>query len=366
MTKKRILLTGGGSGGHVVPLVAVAEELKRLAGDRIKIFYIGPREKLNEEFENREIKVYRIAGAKWRRYFDPRNLIDIPKFFISFFQALFRIYFIMPDVVFSKGGTGALPVVLAARFYFIPVMIHDSDSVPGLVSKISSRFAKKIFISFKTAASYFPKKEVELVGNPIRTEIIVNRPPNTEVAKTRIRLKPEEPLVVFLGGSQGAAAINDFVFNNFEKLVSFAQIFHQVGTTSLNEAERLQNLNERYRYGGFIDAEQMKAVLAAADVVVSRAGSAAIFEIASFGKPAILIPLPEGAGNHQKINAYEYERSGAAIVIEQSNLSLGIIKLEIEKILNNPAVRENMSQAARGFSKPEAAEVIAKRILEFT
>jgi len=363
MKRKRILLTGGGSGGHVSPLLAVAEELKRLAGSEIKLFYIGPRDNWNEEFENVEIKVYKIAGAKLRRYFDPRNLIDIPKFFIGFFQALFRLYFLMPDVVFSKGGTGALPVVLAARFYFIPVVIHDSDSIPGLVNRVSSRFAKKIFIAFRTAANYFPGKEVELLGNPIRTSLIVNRPPSTEVAKTRIGLKPEEPLVVFLGGSQGAVPINDFVFNNFEKLISFTRIFHQVGTINLNEAERLRNMNERYRYGGIIDAEQMKAVLAAADVVVSRAGSAAIFEIASFGKPSILIPLPEAASDHQRLNAYEYARNGAAIVIEQNNLSLGIIKLEIEKILNNPAVREEMSRAAQGFAKPEAAEAIAKRIL---
>ncbi len=370
--KKRIVLTGGGSGGHVYPLLAVADELRRLAPDgdssrreKLKLFYVGPRDSWSEEFESREIKIYRIAGAKLRRYFDPRNLIDIPKFFIGFFQALVRLYFLMPDLIFSKGGTGALPVVFAARFYLIPVIIHDSDSIPGLVNRISSRFAKKIFISFRTAADYFRGREVELVGNPIRLEMLLSRPPSTETAKTRIRLKSEEPLVVFMGGSQGAVPINDFVFGNFEKLAAVAQIFHQVGTINLNEAERLQNSNDRYRYGGLLDAEQMKAVLAAADVVVSRAGSGAIFEIASFGKPSILIPLPEAASDHQRVNAYEYARNGAAIVIEQSNLSFGIIKLEIEKILNSPAVREEMSRAARSFAKPDAAEVIAQQILGF-
>lgn len=362
--RKRILLTGGGSGGHVFPLVAVLDEIRRFAGGDIKVSYIGPRHKLNEEFEKREIKVYKILGAKLRRYFDLRNFIDVPKFFISFLQALFKLYFLMPDLVFSKGGTSALPVVLAARFYFIPVVIHESDSVPGLTNRLSAHFAKKVFISFRTAINYFSPKKTELVGNPIRLEILTNRVQNTEAAKTRIRFKPEEPLIVFLGGSQGAEHLNEFVFNNFKEIISFTQVFHQVGADNLNHAERLRNSSERYRYGGFLNAEEIKSVLAAADVVVSRTGSGAIFEIASFGKPAILVPLPESAGDHQRVNAYEYERSGAAIVVEESNLSWGILKLEIEKILNESGLKEKMSQAALSFAKPEAAEMIVKRTLE--
>jgi len=364
MKKKRILLTGGGSGGHISPLLAVAEEIRRQDSE-VLIYYLGPKSKFNEEFLPLGIKVYKVAGAKLRRYFDPRNFIDIPKFFYGFFQALLKIYFIMPDMVFSKGGTGALPVVLAARFYFIPVLIHDSDSVPGLTNRTSSRFAKHIFISFKTAEAYFPKAKTELVGNPIRTEILTNRPSDSESAKALLGFNKEEPLVVFLGGSQGATRLNDFILDNFEELISFTQVFHQVGDGNLNEAEKLKNSGKRYRYGGFIGAEEMKLALSAADVVVSRAGSAAIFEIASFGKPAILVPLPEAASDHQRVNAYEYERSGGAVVLEENNLSWGILKIEIEKVLANPETRERMSLAAKAFAKPGAAELIARRILEF-
>lgn len=364
MQGKRILLTGGGSGGHIFPLVAVLEEIKRLATKETEIYYIGPNHELNEEFKKRGIKVYEVASAKLRRYFDPRNFIDIPKFFIAFLQALFRLYFLMPDLVFSKGGTSALPVVLAARFYFIPVIIHESDAVPGLTNRFSARLAEKIFVSFRAAAKYFPEKKTGLSGNPIRTEMLINRPVSGEAAKAKLGLKADEPLVIFLGGSQGAERLNNFVFVNFQKLVSFTQIFHQVGNSGFNEAEELKKSNLRYRYIGTSGAEELKLALAAADIVVSRAGSGAIFEIASFGKPAILVPLPESASDHQRVNAYEYARNGAAVVIEENNLSLGIVKSEIEKILKNPAMREKMSQAAREFAKTEAADIIAKFVLK--
>lgn len=370
--KKRILLTGGGTGGHIYPLLAVADEIKKITREGAKLFYMGPRYSLNEEFEKRDIKIRLIASSKLRRYFDVRNFIDIPKFFFSIIQALFRLYFLMPDVVFSKGGPGALAVVFVARFYLIPVIIHDSDSVPGLTSRLSSRFARKIFIAFKTAASYFPRKKVELVGNPIRQELFMDRPPDMAGAKARLRFSSHEPLLVFLAGSQGATRINSFVFDNLEQLLGIAQVYHQVGEGNLNDARGFvkfffkdkETLRGRYQFAGLLDTEHMKLVLSAAELVISRAGSGAIFEIASFGKPSILIPLRGAANDHQRINAYEYARDGAAEVVEEANFTFGIVRAQMENILHGGEIAHRMSDAAKRFAKPEAAEAVAKRIVE--
>ncbi|MCP6719784.1 MAG: UDP-N-acetylglucosamine--N-acetylmuramyl-(pentapeptide) pyrophosphoryl-undecaprenol N-acetylglucosamine transferase [Patescibacteria group bacterium] len=371
--KKRILLTGGGTGGHIYPLLAVADEIKRMTQGEVEILYLGTKHTLNEEFVKRDIQVYRVASSKLRRYFALANFIDIPKFFFSFFQALFRLYFLMPDVIFSKGGPGALAVVLAARFYFIPVIIHESDAVPGLTNKISAIFTKRIFIAFKTAASYFKASKTTLVGNPIRHELFLNRPPDMEGAKARLRFDSKKPLVLFLGGSQGAARLNTFVFDNLEGFLNVTQVFHLVGEGNIKEAQEFVkfffkdkgDLQGRYQFAGFLDAERSKIVLTAANVVVSRAGSGAIFEVASFGKPSILIPLPEAASDHQRINAYEYARGGAAVVIEETNFTFNVVRIQIENLLKDAEAVRRMSEAARNFAKPEAAEIIARQIVEF-
>ena len=371
--KKRILLTGGGTGGHIYPLLAVADEIKRMTQGGVELLYLGIKHILNEEFVRRDIRVHRITSSKLRRYFALANFIDVPKFFFGFFQALFRLYFLMPDVVFSKGGPGALAVVLAARFYFIPVMIHESDSVPGLTNKISAIFSKRIFIAFKTAVSYFKISKTVLVGNPIRHELFLNRPPDAAGAKALLKFNSKEPLVVFMGGSQGAIRLNTFVFDTLEGFLSIVQIFHLVGEENVKNTEEFvkfffknkENLRSRYQFAGFLDAERFKVLLTAADVVVSRAGSGAISEIASFGKPSILIPLRGAAGDHQRINAYEYAREGGAVVIEEANFTFNIVRIQIENLLKDTEAVRRMSEAARNFAKPEAAEIIARQIVEF-
>jgi UDP-N-acetylglucosamine--N-acetylmuramyl-(pentapeptide) pyrophosphoryl-undecaprenol N-acetylglucosamine transferase len=145
----RVLLTGGGSGGHVYPLLAVADKIRELGGADVMVSYLGPKSRYDAEFGQRDIAVYGLASSKLRRYMDVGNILDVPKFIFGLCQALYRLYLLMPDVVFSKGGSGALPVVLAAKFYFIPILIHESDSVPGLTNRFSAPFAKRIGVSFE-------------------------------------------------------------------------------------------------------------------------------------------------------------------------------------------------------------------------
>ena len=371
---KRILLTGGGTGGHIYPLIAVAEELYYLANQKqeIEIRYFGPTSNLEKEFAVIGIKTERIASSKWRRYSSLKNFIDIPKFILSFFQALWKVFWFMPDITFSKGGTGSLAVVLASRFYLIPVIIHESDSVPGLTNLLAARFAQKIFISFKKAAQYFPAEKTILVGNPIRRHILENIP-DSETAKKGFGFNPAEPVILVLGGSQGAVRINNFILDNLEEILKNFQIIHQTGPANFEEIKKesdflLKTLGEsykgRYYLTGYLEnVKEIKNAFAATDLVLSRAGAGAIFEIAAFNKPAILIPLEEAANNHQRINAYEYTETGAAIVLEESNFKPSIFITQVQKILGDGGLKEKMSEVAKKFSQPEASQKIAISLL---
>ncbi|MEK7624648.1 MAG: UDP-N-acetylglucosamine--N-acetylmuramyl-(pentapeptide) pyrophosphoryl-undecaprenol N-acetylglucosamine transferase [Patescibacteria group bacterium] len=375
--KIRILLTAGGTGGHIYPLISVTDEIYRLAGERnfnLEIKYFGPASSLNAEFESRGVGVEKIISSKLRRYFSLNNFIDAFKFILGFFQALFKIFWFMPDLVFSKGGPGALAVIMAARFYRIPIMIHESDTIPGLTNSLSAKFAKNIFIAFEKAAQYFPPEKTIPVGNPIRAGILRDIP-EQETAKKNLGFNSSEPLVLVVGGSQGALRINNFVLDNLGEILDLAQLFHQSGPVNFSETKKeadflLRTLGDsyqkRYQLVGYLqDAKTVKEAFAAADLVISRAGSGSIFEIAAFGKPSILIPIPEEVvGEHQIINAYEYAKTGAAVVIEESNFKSSIVLDQARKILTNPELQNKMSQAAKNFAKPEAAKKIAEEILK--
>jgi len=373
MRRNKIVLTGGGSGGHIFPLVAVASELRALDPD-LNIFYLGDKDSYLNELADLEIKFVSIISSKIRRYFSLLNIIEIPKFFCGLLQAIIKMFFIMPDLVFSKGGPGSLPVVLAARFYFIPVIIHESDVVPSLTTKIASKFAKKIEVSFEETLNYLnDNSNIALTGNPIRP-VLFERVISKEEARSRLGFSEELPLLFVIGGSQGSERLNNFIFSNLEELLKSFQIYHQVGLNNLNEAQSvLENLGKeissfyfsRYKMKGFLNLEEMRLGFYASDVVIARAGAGTIFEIAAFGKPSILVPLPESAQDHQRLNAYAYVRNGTGIVLEEDNLQPKLFLLELNKIISNPSVYSNMSANALNFSKKYAAKYIAEDLLNF-
>ncbi len=382
----RILFAGGGTGGHIYPIIAVAEQLMILSRNKgidLDLRYLGAAGDFKETLLASGISISHIFSAKLRRYFDIRNFLDIFIFFISFFQALWKVFWIMPDVLFSKGGPGALAVVLAARFYRVPVIIHESDSVPGLTNLLSAGFSDKIGISFASAVQYFIRKaknerkkaelagKIALVGNPIRNSLISGGK-KMDAAKEILGFDSREPLILIIGGSQGAEKINDFMLSAAEELIKEFQIFHQTGNKNFNGVKNEldvifeyypEEIKKRYKLAPYFE-ENLKDVYAAADVVVSRAGSGSIFEIAAFGKPAILIPAPENVvGRHQIVNAYEYAETGAAIVIEQDNLVLHIFLSQLKKLFSDREKLKTMSEAAKKFFKPEAAKIIAEEII---
>ncbi len=368
----RILLTGGGTGGHIYPLIAVTEELEAVSRNNqfsLKLFYLGACGIFRAVLANDGIRVLTVPGGKFRAYASLENFTDPLKVVAAFFKSLFTLYFIMPDILFSKGGPGALPVVLAARFYRIPVLVHDSDAVPGKTSQITARFASQIATSFPEAAKYFRKNAV-CVGNPVRQSLLVGRE-NREHALQHFGFDPNLPLLLVLGASQGAQGINDFILNNLEALVSRYQILHQVGIGNESELTRQRRFllekmpreaETRYRITPFLD-EDYATALSAADLIVGRAGAGLIFEIAAFGKPAVLIPLPQSAREHQRENAYAYAAGGGAIVIEQENLLPTLFVEQVEKIFGDRELYIRMSVSAQKFARPEAGRLLAEEIL---
>lgn len=359
---KRIILTGGGSGGHIFPLIAVSEALRQ-SEPLLDIFYLGPKHSLNEEFLSQNIKVKKIINAKWRRYFSLANIFEPLKLFLAFGQALFLMLAIRPAAVFSKGGPGALPVVLAAKIFGRSILIHESDAIPGLTNRFCAPLAKRIAISFRSAAAYFPAEKTALTGNPIRADFFQNYEDQIQ-AKKFLGFDPAKKLIMILGGSLGSQRLNNFFLNDLISFIKDWQIFHQTGS-QMEERKPEQTLGH-YRSEKFLDLPMMKRGLAAADLVISRAGGSAIFEIAAVGKPSILIPLAEAANDHQRQNAYEYAQTGAALVVEEGNLTKNIISVQIQKILEDQKQWQIMAAAAKNFAKPKVAETIAEEILRMT
>ena len=380
----RILFTGGESGGHIFPIIAVCDKLKETIPGS-DFFYVGTPDIYEAELIKAGIKIKSIVSAKLRRYFDFRNFIDIPKFLFSIFQAFWKVFWIMPDVLFSKGGTGSFAVVLACWFYRVPIIIQDSDSIPGAQNLLSARFSDRIAISYDVAADSFVnlyKKEIKrqlmsekiaLTGNPIRNMFLTDFDLNQETAKKVLELDPNRKLLLVISGSQGSIRINDFFLDTAPDLLKEGfQIYHQTGVNNLhgfnNELKLvLEKLPKEYQVAyktmPFLDGKLLKDAMAAADLIVSRSGSF-IFEIAAIGKPSVLIPLPESAADHQKKNAYEYAKTGAAIVIEEENLTPHLFLAQVNKIFGNQENYNAMSLAAKKFAKPNATKLLAEEIIK--
>jgi UDP-N-acetylglucosamine--N-acetylmuramyl-(pentapeptide) pyrophosphoryl-undecaprenol N-acetylglucosamine transferase len=367
----KIVFTGGGTGGHFYPIIAVAEETLRIAqAEHLvepELYYISDAPYNEDLLRRARLRFVQIASGKIRTYASARNIVD--KFLTMFacIRALGTLFQIYPDVVFGKGGYASFPTIFAARVLRIPVVIHESDISPGRVNAWIAKYASRVAISYPETLSYFPKKDrVALTGIPVRREILETP---TDDPFSVFHLEPEKPVLLVLGGSQGSERINEFLMDIIVELVNEYQIIHQTGDSNLvwmkkrAEGALTGNPNaERYRPFGYMDSRTLRSAAAAASLVISRAGSS-IFEIALWGKPSILIPLPIARGDHQKENAYSYARTGAATVIEEANLRPGLLKSVIDSLINNPEKLRTMSEATSQFARTDAAEKIARALL---
>lgn len=367
-----IALTGGGSGGHIYPLLAVSEELRSFAniyGYNLDIRYFGYAGAFHDILIQNGIPASSVISGKMRRYFSLSNFTDAVKFPFALLQALWKMLLFMPEVIFSKGGSGALPIILAGRLYRIPIIIHESDAVPGRTNLASARFAARIAISFPEAAPYFTQRGIQnvaLVGNPVRPSLLKNPYPQAD-AKRQLGFDSSLPLILVLGGSQGALRLNEFIVQCLPRLLEHCQAFHQTGMRHYSEVlEATKGFAARYKAVPYLESD-LKAALSAADLVVARAGAGTIFEIAAFGKPAILVPLPaEIVGEHQIRNAYAFADAGAAVVVEEENLLQSIFLTQLKKIIDDPSLKDSMAEASRRFFRPDAAKKLAEEIIRLS
>lgn len=370
----KILFTGGGTGGHIFPIIAIVREIKKIyLSEDIKIFYVGPKDEFGKMLLSQEgIKAKTIFAGKIRRYSNWKslllNFIDICfKIPLGIIQSFFYIFFLAPDLIFSKGGYGSMPVVLCGNFLEVPIFLHESDIAPGLSNRIASRFALEIFTSFPKT-EYFPVGKLILVGNPTRREILIG---SKEEAKILFKLTGEKPVILILGGSQGAQKINDTLLAILPEILKEFEIIHQCGEKNLKDVsseakvELSASLEKYYHLYPFLREQELRRAYHAADLIISRAGSATIFEIAAIGKPSILIPISESAQNHQLKNAYFYSYTGATVIIEEKNLTPGFFLEKLRYLFSHPEDMETMTKKAKYFAKIRAGKIIAAYIVNY-
>ncbi|MCA9354862.1 MAG: UDP-N-acetylglucosamine--N-acetylmuramyl-(pentapeptide) pyrophosphoryl-undecaprenol N-acetylglucosamine transferase [Candidatus Kaiserbacteria bacterium] len=361
----RIGFVGGGSGGHFYPLVAVAYELNH-SDAQPELFYFGPSPYDEAALTKYDIKWVKCPAGKLRRYFSIQNFFDLFRNFFGVFVAIWKLYVIYPDVIFSKGGYTSVPILVAAKFLRIPVVIHESDAIPGRANKLAMKQARYIGVAYDDAAQFFPQEKTALVGIPMRPEI-KNIPTDPF---SQLGIPNDKPLIYITGGSSGAERINNIVLRLLKDLLPHYRIFHQTGQANLDEmrlaAQSLltgTGLEDSYYLEGLIPPETVSALMAAASLIITRAGSTTLFEIAYHAKPSIVIPIPEDVSRDQRSNAYAYGRSGAAVVMEEHNITEHLLANEIHTIISDPAKAAAMSQAAKGMFVDNAALKIANILI---
>ncbi len=368
----KILFTGGGSGGHFYPIIAVAEALNDLTREQKilepKLYYAAPDPYDRELLIANNITFVPTAAGKVRHYFSILNFFDFFKTGWGIIRSVFRIFFLYPDIVFGSGGYASFPTLLAAKIFRIPVLIYATDTVPSRVNRWAGKFAVKIAVSFPEAAEYFPKEKVAFTGNPVRKAAMM---PAREGAHEFLKLKHELPILLVLGGSQGSQAINDAVLDALPKLLQKYQIVHQTGESNVKEVEGRakivlgdSTLAERYKVFDYLNDLGLRMAAGASAMVISRAGAGSIFEIATWGIPSILIPIPQDVSHDQTKNAFAFARTGASVVIEQNNLTAGVLSSEIDRILDNKELARSMGEKARAFARPDAGKLIATALME--
>lgn len=361
----KVILSGGGTGGHIYPALTIADAIKKQCPDA-EIFFVGTKEGLEKNIIPRygyELKFIEVAGFK-------RSLsLDTIRSFFKLFSGLVDAYKIVadakPDLVIGTGGYVCGPICFMAALKGIPACIQEQNAMPGVTNKILARFVKKVFLGYEEGRKYFSGSSEKIyTGNPIRTEILEHE---KDSALKELGLDPNKKTILVSGGSRGARSINKAMLAAELKLSGRedVQVLHATG--DINFEEYMKEINDK---GGVKEniiikpyLHNMPVALAAADLAVFRAGAIGLAELMASGIPSVLIPYPYATANHQEHNARAVERHGAAKVILDKDLTGEIILSDIEELLNDREKLAKMQEAAASLGKPEAAEQIAKSAL---
>ncbi len=344
---KRIVLTGGGTAGHVTPNIALLPRLKELGYD---VHYIGSYQGIEKTLiEACEIPYYGISSGKLRRYFDLKNFSDPLKVLKGFSEASKLLKKLQPDVVFSKGGFVSVPVVLAAKKHHIPVVIHESDMTPGLANKLSIPAASKVCCNFPETLKHLPAEKAVLSGSPIRQELLTG---NRQKALTFTGLSGTKPVLLIIGGSLGSAVVNESVRKVLPELLKRFEIIHLCGKGKLDQTLTAMNGYVQYEY----ISEELKDLFALSDIVISRAGANSICEFLALQKPVLLIPLSAAASRGDQIlNARSFEKQGFSAVLEEEQLTGDTLLQALDQLWEH---RDSYVQAMKNSSMGDAIGTI--------
>ncbi|MCD8149179.1 MAG: undecaprenyldiphospho-muramoylpentapeptide beta-N-acetylglucosaminyltransferase [Clostridiales bacterium] len=350
---KKIILTGGGTAGHVTPNIALLPSLKELG---YEISYIGSYHGIEKGLiEKENIPYYAISSGKLRRYFDPKNFSDPLKVVKGYAQARRLMFKLKPDIVFSKGGFVSVPVVLAARHARIPVIIHESDITPGLANKLAIPSASKVCCNFPETLEHLPEGKAIVSGSPIRQELLHG---DKEKAYTYTGFSSDRPVILIIGGSQGSQVINEAVRRLLPTLLQSWQIIHLCGKGNLDPTLHHTTGYVQYEYIN----EELADLFAISDLVISRAGANAICELQALCKPNILIPLSKAASRGDQIlNANSFRKQGFSYVLEEENLSEDTLAQAVSSVWEN---RETYIKAMKESQKANAIDIIIGLIEE--
>lgn len=352
---KKIILSGGGTGGSVTPLLAIAGELQKEGGyDFLWLGgKIGPEKEMiisASSVQKKEIKFTAIPNGKLRRYFSWKNFVD-PFFIIAgFFKSIFIILQYGPDIILSAGSFLSVPVVWAAWLLGKPVLIHQQDIVPGLANKLMAPFAKIITVTFEKSLRDYGNKAV-WTGNPIRQEFRISN------LESRIKMQKDLPVVLVIGGGTGAEAINRLIERSLDELSKFCEVIHVTGRNKSITNYQLSITN--YQRYDFLNIEQMAAAVKSADLIVTRAGMGTLSELSYSGKPTVIIPMPD---SHQEENAAVFGESQAAVVFNQRELNGDLFVAKVKELIDNKAARDSLSVNIKKIMKPGANEKIVSII----
>ena len=337
---KNIILTGGGTAGHVTPNIALLPSLQQ---ENFNIFYIGSYNGIEKNLiKQYQIPYYAISSGKLRRYFDVKNFSDPFRVIKGYRQAVSLMKKLKPDVVFSKGGFVSVPVVLAAKFCHVPAIIHESDMTPGLANKIAMQGAVKVCYNFPETLNYLPKEKAVLTGSPIRKELFQG---SKEKALDFCGLSSDKPVLFVMGGSIGSVFINQALRASLPTLLKKYSVIHLCGKNNLDPS--LDQLNGYCQFEYI--SKELPDFFAASDLMISRAGANAICEILALHKPNILIPLSAAASRGDQIlNARSFEKQGFSYVIEEESTTADTLLTAVEQVYQNKDTYiEAMSQSSQ-------------------
>jgi UDP-N-acetylglucosamine--N-acetylmuramyl-(pentapeptide) pyrophosphoryl-undecaprenol N-acetylglucosamine transferase len=367
----RVLVSGGGTGGHIYPALAVATHLRQEY--QAEILYLGSDDGLETELAPAAgFPLATVKAGKLRRYISWQTLTGLARVPAGIAQAIGIVRRFQAQAAFTSGGYVAVPAALAARLNGVPLLMHQQDVPPNLSNRMIAPLATRISVAFADSVAYFPARKTVQLGNPVRQAVLDVRRTSPQQARSALGFDAALPLLLVTGGSQGARHLNKVVCEALPGLLAHCQVLHLSGRGPFNEtralSEReLSGMDEaarRYRLEPYLDA-QMPLALQASDLVVCRAGAATLSELAVLGKPSILVPLPPAiGGSPQEANAAMFDRKQAAGVIRSDDLQPQVLVERVVSIMSSKTLKETMANAALALARPQAAQEIAAAVIQ--